>query len=75
MRFISLFFLIVLAGAVAVFALQNNDAVSLRFFDQGISTSMALMIGAVYLLGMISGWAVIGMVRRSIARVTEYRAR
>jgi putative membrane protein len=75
MRFLSLLFLIILLAVVGIFAFQNNESVSLHFFDRGISASMALLIGSVYLLGMLSGWAVIGMVRRSVARVTEYQPR
>jgi hypothetical protein len=32
---------------------------------------MSLIIAVVYLLGMVSGWTVVGFLKRSIKRVTE----
>ncbi len=65
--------LLVLLGAVGAFAYQNNEAVSVRFFDWSLSSTMAVLVGAVYVLGMVSGWTVVGLVRRSVHRVTEPR--
>lgn len=75
MRFVYLLFLLVFAGAVAVFALQNQDPVPLRFdvgfFQWADGVNIALLIGAVYLLGMLSGWTVVGMLRRSLDQVAH----
>ena len=71
MRLICFLFLLVFAGAVGLFAYQNQQEVTLAFWDRGITANIALVIGAAYGLGMLSGWSVIGVLRRSLSRVAE----
>jgi hypothetical protein len=71
MRLICLLILLAAAGAVAVFALGNQEQLTLHFFDYSLTQSVAVVLGATFLLGMISGWTVIGVLRRSWHRVTE----
>jgi hypothetical protein len=71
MRALCLLFLMVFAGAVAAFAYFNRGEVEVRFFDWSVPTSLAALAGAAYVLGMLSGWAVVGVLRRSIERVAE----
>ncbi len=71
MRALCFLFLLVFVAAVGAFAFFNQQAVSLRFFDWSMTTSVALVAGAAYLLGMLSGWTVVGMLRRSWDRVVE----
>jgi lipopolysaccharide assembly protein A len=66
--------LLVVLAVVVVFGVQNNEAVTLRYLDQSVSTTLPLLIAAVYLLGMVSGWTVVGFLKRSLRRVTERRA-
>jgi len=66
----SLIFLIVLV-AILIFAVQNSDTQSLRFLRMRLDAPMSLVIVAFYLLGMISGWSVVGFLSRSFRRVTE----
>jgi uncharacterized membrane protein YciS (DUF1049 family) len=73
MRLVYLFILLTVGATVAVFAVQNNEAVTLRYLDRSISTSLPALIAAVYLLGMVSGWTVVGFLTRSLRRVTERR--
>lgn len=73
MRFVYLLILLLALAAVVVFAVQNNETVTLRYLDQSIMCALPLLIAIVYLLGMVSGWTVIGMLRRSLHRVTERR--
>lgn len=75
MRVVYFLFLMALLVAVGVFAVQNHGPVTLRYLDRSLSTTMALMIAAVYALGMVTGWTVIGLVRRSIRRVSEVPVR
>ena len=70
MRFVHLFFLAIFIAAVALFAFQNRETVTVAYLNQSLSCSLALLIGAVYLLGMLSGWTIVGFVRRSVRRVT-----
>jgi uncharacterized integral membrane protein len=71
MRVLCFLFLVVLAGAVGVFAYQNQEDVTIRFLDWRVSIMLALVAGGSYLLGMLSGWSIVGMVRRSLHRVVD----
>jgi len=73
MRLFYLLILLAAAGAVALFALENQEQLTLHFFDRSLTQSVSVILGATYLLGMISGWTVIGLLRRSWNRVTEER--
>jgi putative membrane protein len=74
MRVIYCLILLVIITAVAVFAVQNNEDVTLHYLDRHVSSSLPVLIGVVYLLGMVSGWTVVGFLKRSLQRVTERRA-
>jgi lipopolysaccharide assembly protein A len=71
MRLFYLLILLAAAGAVALFALENPEQLTLHFFDRSLTQSVPVILGATYLLGMISGWTIIGLLRRSWKRVTE----
>jgi uncharacterized integral membrane protein len=68
--FYFLVLLIILAG-IGVFAIQNHEPTMITFFNQSISCPLSLVIAAAYVLGMLSGWTVVGFLKRSIERVTE----
>ena len=70
MRFICFLILVAATGAVALFAYENQQQLTLHFWDREITAGVPLVLGATYLLGMISGWTVVGMLRRSWSRVT-----
>src|SRR5437667_424322 len=74
MRFLCFLVLLIVLIAIGVFALQNNEGITLRYLDQSVSTTLPLLIAAVYLLGMLSGWTVVGLLKRSLQRVTQRRA-
>jgi len=63
--------LLVLLAAVGVFAVQNRSNVTLNYLDRTLTTSLALLISATYVVGMITGWTVLGFLRRSIHRVSQ----
>jgi putative membrane protein len=70
MRFLCFLFLIAFAGIVAAFAYENQQDVTLKFFQWSWTVNVPLILGATYVLGMLSGWSVVGMVRRSFRRAT-----
>jgi uncharacterized integral membrane protein len=72
MRFIQVVIFLVFLGAVGVFAVQNTDVVTVNFWTWKQSGSVAIVTIAVYLLGMLSGWAVVGFVRRSLRQVGDH---
>jgi uncharacterized integral membrane protein len=71
MRLVYLFILLVAVAALVVFAVQNSETVTLQYLHWSITCPLPLLIAIVYLLGMVSGWTVIGLLRRSLQRVTE----
>jgi putative membrane protein len=73
MRVIYLVILLVMVLAIAAFALQNDSPVTVRFMDRAVAYPLSLVVGAVYLIGMISGSSLIGLFRRSVYRATEPR--
>jgi uncharacterized integral membrane protein len=71
MRAVYSIILIVLLGAVTVFALQNQEVVTLRYLDRSVSSPLSVFLGGVYFLGMLTGWTFIGVVRRSVHRISQ----
>lgn len=71
MRFFQITVLLLFLAAVGMFAVQNNEAVAVRFLVWKATAPMALMIVVIYLFGMISGGAVLGFIRRSIRKAGE----
>jgi putative membrane protein len=71
MRVFYLLILLILLLVLAVFALQNSAPVSVQYLDRIVTAPMSLLITVVYLLGMLSGWTVVGLLKRSVQRVTE----
>jgi len=75
MRIFYLLVLVVFLAIIGVFAFQNQEPVSLRFMQESLAWPLALIIGVVYVLGMLSGWTVVGFVRRSWREVAEHQPR
>ena len=73
MRFVYFLVLLLVVVPLVVFAVQNGELVQVRFLDQSISFALSLVIGIVYLLGMVSGSTLVGLLRRSFQHVTENR--
>ena len=71
MRTLYLILFLLFAAVIGVFAWQNREAVSIRFLDRSASLPMPLFVAGVYVLGMFTGWTVVGFIRRSINRATE----
>ena len=71
MRLLSFLFLMAFAEVVAAFCYYNQSDVTVRFADREVSASLAAVVGVAYLLGMLSGWTVIRMVRRSANNLAE----
>lgn len=71
MRTLNLIFLIAFAAVLGYFVYLNQKAVTVDLFGQEKDTTIPILAGAVYLLGMFTGWAVVGVLRRSLREVTE----
>jgi uncharacterized membrane protein YciS (DUF1049 family) len=73
MRLVYFLLLVVVVAAVAIFAVQNNESITLQYLNHSFSTTLPFLIAAVYVLGMVSGWTVIGILTRSLRQVTQRR--
>jgi lipopolysaccharide assembly protein A len=71
MRVIQAALFLAFLGAVGLFAVQNTRSITVGFWKWELTAPVALVIVAVYLLGMISGWTVVAFVRRSLRKVSE----
>ena len=71
MRAFCLLFMVVFTAAVALFAYYNQEPTTIRFAEWQATSSLAMIAGIAYVLGMLSGWTVLGMLRRSTNRVVE----
>jgi lipopolysaccharide assembly protein A len=71
MRFFSGLFLIMLIGAVGFLAYENNRDTVLNAWKWSWDVPLPFLVLAVYLLGMVSGWWLLGLMKRSWQRVTE----
>jgi len=65
MRFLYFLFLVALLAAVGLFAYQNNESVNLVYLNRSVTTTLAVLIGVAYVAGMLSGWSVVGLFRRT----------
>jgi uncharacterized integral membrane protein len=78
MRFIWFVIFLILVGIIGVFAYENSEPVPITYLDQGLTVKsihlpMSAVIGGVYVLGMLTGWTVIGFLKRTVQHVTEGR--
>jgi len=71
MKVIYFLLLMALIAAAVVFAVQNKDEVTIRYLDFSVVAPLAAILGAGYVLGMLSGWTVVGLFKRSWRGVTE----
>jgi uncharacterized integral membrane protein len=71
MRVICCVLLLIGLAAVAVLAVQNSESVSVNYLAWSVGLSLPLLVLAAYGLGMVSGWTVFGLVKRSLHGATE----
>jgi putative membrane protein len=71
MRFVWGVLLLAFLGALAVFAFQNDQTVNVRFLNYSRTTPVALGAVVAYVLGMFTGWSLLGFVRAMFRRVAS----
>ena len=73
MRIIQGILLLLFLGAILIFAVQNNtQQVQLSFLRwKSIPTTLPVLSGVLYLLGMVTGWTVVAFVRGSLRKIAE----
>jgi len=70
MRYIYGFILLIFLAAVGIFAVQNMQVYTVGFLGYKVEAPFALLAVGIYLLGMLTGWTVVGLVRSMISRVS-----
>lgn len=69
-------FLLLVALAVAVtLCVQNDGGITLTLFAWSVVAPLWLVVVGGYVLGMLSGWGIAGLLKRSWRRVTEPQTR
>ena len=71
MRALYIIVLILILAALGIFAYQNGESVTLQYFRRSVTLPMSLVIVVVYVLGMLSGWTVVGFLRHSWRRAMK----
>jgi hypothetical protein len=76
MRYVYGLILLLLVAVIGLFAWLQREPVPINYYDQhmvqkSISRPMYEIIAGAYVLGMLSGWTVVGFVKRSVQRVTQ----
>jgi uncharacterized integral membrane protein len=63
MRYVYMLLIVLAVGILLLFKIQNLTAVSVSFLGADITMSVSLMIFVVYVLGMLTGSSVFGLLR------------
>ena len=72
MRFFQAFVFLTFLLAIGVFAVQNRDVITVNFLSWNLSQSIAILGVVAYALGMLSGWTVVALLRRSFRGATAF---
>jgi len=65
MRWVNLTIIVVFAGVILIFALQNLETVTVTFLGASISARVALLVFVAYILGAMTGGSLFALLRRS----------
>ena len=71
MKFICFLLFIAFAAAVTIFVVQNREDITLRYWDRNQTYPLPVVVAAIYVLGMLTGWTVVGLVKRSVRGMTS----
>ncbi len=71
MRVLSGLFLLTLIVVLGLLAYENNRDTVLNAWNWRLEVPLPLLVAVVYVLGMVSGWWLVGLTKRSWQRMTE----
>jgi hypothetical protein len=75
MRVLCFLFLVAVGVAAFLFFRENSHELTVTFLNWSIHAPVATIVGVAYGLGMLTGWSVVGLLRRSFASATDFRRR
>ena len=68
MKYITGAFVTVVLLAIAIFSIQNLEAVEVSFLAWSINLSKVILILIVYVLGMLTGWGMVELVKKHFTK-------
>jgi putative membrane protein len=68
MHYVSRVLAIIALIVICIFAVQNLEAVDVRFLMWSVSISKVIVILLTYVLGMVTGWGIVEVMKRSMAK-------
>jgi uncharacterized integral membrane protein len=71
MRYVYIVLIIVFAGLVLLFKVQNFQTATVSLFSASITLPVSIMIFLVYVLGMLTGGCLLGLLRTWVHRATR----
>lgn len=71
MRFLSALFLIAFIGVLGYLTYVNSHTTTVTAWTWHGDLPLPALVAGVYVLGMMSGWWLVGLMKRSWQRVTE----
>ncbi|REK06829.1 MAG: LapA family protein [Planctomycetota bacterium] len=74
MRYVVAALAILALVAIAIFSVQNLEAIQVTFLAWSISVSKFLVVIVAYLLGMVTGWSLFDLIKRFFREQREHRA-
>jgi uncharacterized membrane protein YciS (DUF1049 family) len=72
MRVLCLLTLVIIVGVGVVFGLENRQSVTLTFYNREMTFPIWGVLGTVYVLGMLTGWSIVGLLKRSWEGATDF---
>ena len=62
-RYVYIALIVVLAGIVVLFKIQNLEAVTVSLFTVSVTLPVSVLVFAIYVLGMLTGGFVLSLLR------------
>lgn len=62
-RYLYIALIVILAGIVVLFKIQNLESVTVSLFSMSISLPVSVLVLLIYVLGMLTGGFVLGLLR------------
>jgi uncharacterized integral membrane protein len=67
MRFVNIALIVVLTAIVLLFKVQNLESATVSLLGASVTLPLSILLLAVYVLGMVSGGALLSLVRNLVA--------
>jgi uncharacterized integral membrane protein len=70
MKYVYIALIVVLAGIVLLFKVQNLESVTVSLFSASVTLPVSILVLLIYVLGMLTGGMVLALVRSLVHRAT-----